>query len=334
MKIAYGRIYCTKEGSWVEKGGGANERGDARDECRRQGGSAEGDLPRDPIYGVERGFAGLINGSPLNPLWLGSVADIIHRGGTILLTTRKPEFTAAANQEKAADYLKAEGIDGLVIIGGGGSLCGALALQRRGIKVVGIPATIDNDIAGTSSSIGFDTAVNTIVDAINRLRDTATSHERIFVVEVMGRESGFIALAAGLAGGAETVLVPEIDYQLPEICRRLMAGMERGKLHSIILVAEGAASGYQISEEIKEITGLETRVTVLGHLQRGGSPTAADRILASQMGAEAIERLRNGESGQMIALEGKLVGVPLKDILDVGKAFPEENYRLTRILSI
>ncbi|NMA92938.1 MAG: 6-phosphofructokinase [Firmicutes bacterium] len=287
------------------------------------------------IYGVERGFAGLINGSPLNPLWLGSVADIIHRGGTILLTTRTPEFTAAANQEKAADYLKAEGIDGLVIIGGGGSLCGALALQRRGIKVVGIPATIDNDIAGTSSSIGFDTAVNTIVDAINRLRDTATSHERIFVVEVMGRESGFIALAAGLAGGAETVLVPEIDYQLPEICRRLMAGMERGKLHSIILVAEGAASGYQISEEIKEITGLETRVTVLGHLQRGGSPTAADRILASQMGAEAIERLRNGESGQMIALEGgKLVGVPLKDILDVGKAFPEENYRLTRILSI
>ena len=250
------------------------------------------------------GFAGLINGLPLNPLWLGSVADIIHRGH---YSINYPDagIYRGGQPEKAADYLKAEGIDGLVIIGGGAPSTGALALQRRGIKVVGIPATIDNDIAGTSSSIGFDTAVNTIVDAINRLRDTATSHERIFVVEVMGRESGFIALAAGLAGGAETVLVPEIDYQLPEICRRLMAGMERGKLHSIILVAEGAASGYQISEEIKEITGLETRVTVLGHLQRGGSPTAADRILASQMGAEAIERLRNGESGQMIALEGE-----------------------------
>ena len=287
------------------------------------------------MYGVERGFTGLINGTPLCPLGLGSVADIIHRGGTILLTARSPEFTEAANQDKAAKHLKSEGIDGLVIIGGGGSFRGALALQERGIKVIGIPATIDNDIPGTNSSIGFDTAVNTIVDAINRLRDTATSHERVFVIEVMGRDSGFIALAAGLAGGAESVLVPEIDYQLADICRRLMAGIQRGKLHSIILVAEGAASGCFIAEQIKKRTGLETRVTVLGHLQRGGSPTAADRILASQMGAEAVEMLRNNNSGLMVGLRGaELVGVPMEEIFTAGKPFPKNSYRLTRILSI
>ncbi len=287
------------------------------------------------IYGVERGFAGLINGTPLCPLGLGSVADVIHRGGTILLTARAPEFTESANQDKAAKYLKAQGIDDLVIIGGGGSFRGALALQERGINVAGVPATIDNDIPGTSSTIGFDTAVNTIVDAINRLRDTATSHERVFVIEVMGRDSGFIALAAGLAGGAESIVVPEIDYDLPDICRRLMEGIKRNKLHSIILVAEGAAGGYFISEQINRRTGLETRVTVLGHLQRGGSPTAADRILASQMGAEAVEMLRDNISGQMVGLrEGELVGVPMEEIFTAGKPFPEKSYQLTRILSI
>ncbi len=287
------------------------------------------------MYGVERGFSGLLSGAPLLTLGLGSVADIIHRGGTILLTARVPEFTAAENQDKAVKFLESMGIDGLVIIGGGGSFRGALALQELGVKVVGVPATIDNDIPGTSRSIGFDTAVNTIVDAINRLRDTATSHERIFVIEVMGRSSGFIALAAGLAGGAESVLVPEIEYRLGDICRRLMAGIGRGKLHSIILVAEGAASGYFIGEQIKKRTGLETRITVLGHIQRGGSPTAADRILASQMGAEAVEMLRNNNSGQMIGLKaGLLTGVPMEEVFVAGKPFPEKDYRLTSILSI
>ncbi|HHX87187.1 MAG TPA: 6-phosphofructokinase [Firmicutes bacterium] len=287
------------------------------------------------MFGIERGFAGLINGTRMCPLGLGSVADIIHRGGTILLTARAPEFTESAVQDKAAEYLRAKGIDGLIIIGGGGSFRGALALQERGIKVAGIPASIDNDIPGTNCSIGFDTAVNTIVDAINRLRDTATSHERVFVIEVMGRDSGFIALAAGLAGGAESVLVPEVSYQLSDICRRLMAGIQRGKLHSIILVAEGAASGYFIGEEIKKRTGLETRVTVLGHLQRGGSPTAADRILASQMGAEAVTFLRNYKSGLITGIRGgELIGAPMEEIFTAGKPFPERNYRLTRILSI
>ncbi len=287
------------------------------------------------MCGVGRGFTGLLSDTPPIPLALGSVADIIHRGGTILLTARAPEFARPASQERAVEHLKKEGIDGLVIIGGGGSFQGALALHERGIKVVGVPATIDNDIPGTNSTIGFDTAVNTIIDAINRLRDTATSHERVFVIEVMGRASGFIALAAGLAGGAESVLVPEIDYQLGAICRRLMAGVERGKLHSIILVAEGAASGYFIGEQIRNRTGLETRVTVLGHLQRGGSPTAADRILASQMGAEAVEMLRRGKSGLMVGMKaGKLIGVPMAGLSTAKKPFPKGNYRLTQILSI
>ena len=286
------------------------------------------------VYGIHRGFAGLVNGDAFCRLESGSVADIIHRGGTMLLTARAPEFKEPAVQDKALLHLQEAGIEGLVVIGGDGSFRGAVALQRKGFKTIGIPGTIDNDIAGSDSSIGFDTAVNTVLDAINRLRDTATSHERIFVIEVMGRTTGFIALAAGLAGGAESILVPEIDYDLDDICRRLTRGIQRGKLHSIILVAEGAASAFYIGGEIKNRLGLETRVTVLGHLQRGGTPTAADRILASRMGAAAVDFLREGKSGLMVAYQaGDITPVPLEKVLSAGKSFPVNLYQLTRVLS-
>lgn len=289
---------------------------------------------RMEVYGIERGFAGLCNGSTMIPFTLGSVAGIVHRGGTILHTARAPEFAQSEVQAGAARCLQEAGIEGLVVIGGGGSFCGAGALQELGIKTVGLPATIDHDIPGTEGAVGFDTAVNTILDAINRLRDTATAHERIFVVEVMGRESGFIALTAGIAGGAEAIIVPEVKPDLEGICRRLLEGIARKKTHSLILVAEGAASAYSIGEEVHRKTGLETRVTVLGHIQRGGTPTAADRLLASRMGAAAVELLRGGSGGLMLSLQGdRITAVPLQTGIAGRRAFPEELYKLSLILA-
>ncbi len=287
------------------------------------------------IYGIERGFAGLINPSPWRKMELSSVAGIIHRGGTILHTARAPEFMEKAVQEKAAARLRERGIEGIVVIGGDGSFRGAQALDVLGIKAVGIPGTIDNDIYGTDSTIGFDTAVNTVLDALNRLRDTATSHGRVFVVEVMGRHNGFIALAAGLAGGAEVILVPEIEFDLDQICRRLVKGVRRQKTHSIILVAEGAASAFCVGAQIEQKTGLETRVTVLGHIQRGGSPSAADRLLASRMGAAAVDLLREGRGGMITAAKGGAIHpVPLLEALTAGRAFPADLYELALILSM
>ncbi len=288
---------------------------------------------RMEVYGIERGFAGLVSGSAMRTFTLGSVAGIIHRGGTILHTARAPEFEQKPVQAAAARCLRQAGIEGLVVIGGGGSFCGAGVLQELGIKTVGIPATIDHDIPFTDSAIGFDTAVNTILDAINRLRDTATAHERIFVVEVMGRESGFIALAAGIAGGAEAIIVPEIKPDLEKICRRLREGIARRKTHSLILVAEGAAGAYAVGEQVHRKTGLETRVTVLGHIQRGGTPSASDRLLASRMGAAAVELLRGGTGGQMLSLQGdRITAVPLAEAAG-RRAFPEELYTLSMILA-
>ncbi|MFY9411282.1 MAG: 6-phosphofructokinase [Dethiobacteria bacterium] len=289
---------------------------------------------RMEVYGIERGFAGLSSESKMKPFSLGSVAGIIHRGGTILHTARAPEFKEKAAQEKAVRYLREAGIEGLVVIGGGGSFRGAHALQDLGIKTVGIPATIDQDIPGTDRSIGFDTAVNTILDAINRLRDTATSHERIFIVEVMGRKSGFIALAAGIAGGAEAIIVPEIEPDLDQICRRLLEGIDRKKTHSLILVAEGAASAYAIGETVHQKTGLETRVTVLGHVQRGGTPSAVDRLLGSRMGAAAVELLRRDSSGMMTALrDDEIAAVSLVESFTGEKVFPKNLYELSLVLA-
>lgn len=286
------------------------------------------------VVGVRRGFSGLIAGD-IMPMQLGSVADIIHRGGTVLRTSRTPEFLEKAGQEKAVSNLQAKGIDALVVIGGDGSFRGALALDGYGVRTVGIPGTIDNDIPGTENCIGFDTAINNATDAINKVRDTATSHERIYVIEVMGRSSGHIALAAGLAGGAESILVPEMPYNLDEVCERLVRGVKRGKLHSIILVAEGAGSAPEVGEAIKGKTNMETRITILGHLQRGGTPTAYDRMLASRLGAAAVGILLEGLQGKMVGLvSGEIRITSFEEVFRQEKPFPEDLYKLATILAI
>ncbi|ABZ82703.1 6-phosphofructokinase [Heliomicrobium modesticaldum Ice1] len=286
------------------------------------------------VSGILRGYAGLLAGE-MRAMDVGSVGDIIHRGGTVLRTARCKEFFEPENQALAAGKLKDAGIDALVVIGGDGSFRGAQALMRHGIRIVGIPGTIDNDIPGTDYTIGFDTAVNTVLDAINKIRDTATSHDRTNVIEVMGRRAGHIALLAGLGGGAESILVPEVPFDLDEVCARLLRGHDRGKLHSIILVAEGAGSAVEIGKRIEEKTGLETRVTILGHIQRGGNPTATDRIWASRMGAQAVEALLRGQSNIMLGVrKGELVEENLDKALTERNGLDEPLYRLAGVLSI
>lgn len=286
------------------------------------------------VVGIRRGFLGLLK-KEFVPFSLGSVADIIHRGGTFLHTARCEEFKTEEGQRDALRNLQDEGIDGLVVIGGEGSMHGALALAEYGMTVVGIPATIDNDLTGTELSIGFDTAVNNVVDAINKIRDTATSHERVFIIEVMGRKTGHIALFAGLAGGAESILIPEESLNMDEVIFKLQRGMNRGKLHSIIVVAEGAASGMAVGEEIRRRTGLETRITILGHLQRGGMPTAIDRVLASRMGAKAVDLLQDEVSKQMVGIIAKeLVAVDLEEVLSKKREPDRSIWELAAILAI
>ncbi len=286
------------------------------------------------VVGIERGFWGLIN-EKSREMEIGSVGGIIQRGGTILRTARCEEFKSKEGQEKALTFIKKLNISGLVVIGGDGSFRGAKALFEKGIKTVGIPATIDNDIFGTENTIGFDTAVNTVTDAINKLRDTATSHERVYVVEVMGRDSGAIALMAGLAGGAESILIPEVYFDLDGVCKRLQRGVNRGKLHSIILVAEGAGSAVKIGEEIKDRTQMETRVTILGHLQRGGTPSAFDRMLASVMGGMAVDILLNTQGGKIVVWQqGKARSLDMDEAMKEKKYFTKELFELAKILSI
>src|SRR5690606_11762516 len=223
------------------------------------------------VAGVYSGYQGLIEGT-IKKLEAGDVGDIIQRGGTKLYSARCEEFRTEEGQLKAIENMRKEGLEGLVVIGGDGSYRGAMALTKRGFTCVGVPGTIDNDIPGTQYTIGFDTALNTVIDAIDKIRDTATSHERTFIIEVMGRDAGDIALCAGLAGGAETILIPEAGYSMDEIAERLKKGHERGKKHSIIVVAEGVCSGVEFAKQVKEATNFDTRVSVLGHMQRGGSP--------------------------------------------------------------
>lgn len=266
------------------------------------------------VRGIRRGFAGLFARRVVR-LELSSVADIIKMGGTILRTARAQEMLQADGIAKAASVLTSLGIDGLVVIGGDGSLRAALALHRAGVSVVGIPASIDNDIAGIDAAIGFDTAVNTVVEAMDRLRDTASAHERVFVLEVMGRDSGAIALAAGLAGGAEAILIPEVPADFDQIAQRLKRSRARGKRHSLVVVAEGAGGAGPVATALQTLTGFDIRVTILGHLQRGGSPTALDRILAGRLGTHAVAVLERGDSGVMVGLQG---GQPVElDLADV-----------------
>lgn len=286
------------------------------------------------VYGIYSGFQGLISGD-IEKLELGSVGDIIHRGGTKLYTARCEEFKTKEGQLKGIEQLKKFGIDALVVIGGDGSFRGAEKLTEHGYPTIGVPGTIDNDIPGTDFTIGFDTALNTVIDAVDKIRDTATSHERTYVIEVMGRDAGDLALWAGLADGAETIMIPEVQENMEEIIKRLKRGHDRGKKHSIILVAEGVGSGVEIGKQIQEKTDLETRVTVLGHIQRGGTPTAQDRVLASRLGAKAVELLLIGEQGQMVGIEeNKLVYHPINEALKRKKTLDQELYQLSKELSI
>ncbi|MED5048973.1 6-phosphofructokinase [Bacillus siamensis] len=286
------------------------------------------------VYGIYNGYSGLISGK-IEKLELGSVGDIIHRGGTKLYTARCPEFKTVEGREKGIENLKRLGIEGLVVIGGDGSYMGAKKLTEHGFPCVGVPGTIDNDIPGTDFTIGFDTALNTVIDAIDKIRDTATSHERTYVIEVMGRHAGDIALWAGLAGGAESILIPEADYDMEEIIGRLKRGHDRGKKHSIIIVAEGVGSGVEFGKRIEEETNLETRVSVLGHIQRGGSPSASDRVLASRLGAYAVELLLKGKGGRCVGIQNnKLVDHDIIEILESKHTVEPNMYQLSKELSI
>lgn len=285
------------------------------------------------VWGIKRGYAGLIEGE-LECLELRSVADILQRGGTILHTARSQEFMTEEGRQKALNVLKQYAIDGIIIAGGDGTFRGGMELNALGVNMIAVPATIDNDLYGTDYSIGFDTAVNTVVDAINKVRDTAVSHERIFVLEVMGRNSGEIALTSGLAGGAESILIPELVYNPKEVCARLQESYEKGKKHSIIIVAEGVASAQQIADDIRNISGFDTRITVLGHLQRGGTPSAFDRNLASRFCAVAVETLLAGNTGYMVGIQGSEIRpVPLEEALNHKKTINTEFLDLARVLA-
>ncbi len=254
------------------------------------------------VAGILRGYAGLLNDEIID-LTHRSVSNIINRGGTILKTSRSPEFMTKEGQKRGVDILKRNGIEGLVVIGGDGSYRGAQVLSKDwGVPCVGVPGTIDNDLNGTDRTIGSDTAVETALDAIDKVKDTVNSMERIYVIEVMGRHCGYIALKVALAGGAEQVLVPEIKFELTDVCQQITEGYIRGKASWIIVVAEGAAHANDLSAKIQEMTDLETRAVVLGHVQRGGTPTAEDRILGSRLGAAAVDLLFKGESGKAVGV--------------------------------
>ncbi|MDI3257627.1 MAG: 6-phosphofructokinase [Kyrpidia sp.] len=286
------------------------------------------------VVGIRKGYSGLLAGDFVE-MDLGSVADIIHRGGTILQTARCEAFKSEEGQKQAVEILRSRAIEGLVVIGGDGSFRGALALAKRGVATVGVPGTIDNDIAGTDSTIGFDTAVNTVIEAVDKIRDTATSHERTFLVEVMGRRAGDIALTAGLACGAETILIPEEEYSIDDIVERLQRSFNRGKRHSILVVAEGVGSAMEVAGKIRERTGWEMRVTVLGHIQRGGSPTAADRVLASRMGAMAVELLLQGQTAKMVGIQNNvLAAVDMEEAVGQSHRPDLSLFDLARILAI
>ncbi len=291
------------------------------------------------MVGIRRGFAGLIEGDLL-PLDNRAVGGIIERGGTFLGSARSAVFLTEEGQGKALATIKEWSLDGLVVIGGNGSLKGAKWLQGQGVSVVGIPASIDNDIYGTAMAIGVDTALNTVMESLDRIRDTAVSHDRTFVVEVMGRSSGYIALMGGLAGGAELVLVPEVPLSLEQVAAQVEEGLRKGKHHSIIVVAEGftpnpppaierMSAGRTLSVFLEESGRIETRLTILGHLQRGGSPSAFDRILASRLGDAAVRLLADGAVGLMTALIGqKVATLSLAEIDRPSGNFDPEIYRL------
>jgi len=286
------------------------------------------------VIGIKNGYRGLIENDTYD-MNLSSVADIIHRGGTILGTARCLEFKEKDGFEKAVQNIKYLGIEGLVVIGGDGSFHGAERLAKEGLPVVCIPGTIDNDLGYTEHTIGFFTAVETVLDSISKIRDTSSSHGNTNVIEVMGRNCGDLALYSGLAGGAEMVVVPELETSLEEICDKIMQGRIRGKKHSIIVLAEGAGDAREYSEKIAEATGIKTKYSVLGYIQRGGIPSSYDRLNGSKMGAKAVELLTGGVYNVAVGIKGEeLFYMDITEALKTEKVFDFESYELTKILSI
>ncbi len=288
------------------------------------------------VYGIQRGYEGLINGE-IKEMTASSVSDIMQRGGTFLKTARSKRFMTPEGFQRALDMLRNFEIEGVVVIGGDGSFRGGLELTKAGITVMGLPGTIDNDLAYTDYTIGFDTAVNTVLAAIGNIRDTSSSHERTTVIEVMGRHCGDIALYAGLTGGAESILIPEIPVDMNKICRTLIQGKNRGKMHNIILRAEGVdMCTDDLARTIEERTGMETKIVVLGYIQRGGSPTARDRMLASITGNKAVELLlQDGMTSKAIGIKGdSVVYYDLEEALNLTRTQDKPLMELSEILSM
>ena len=287
------------------------------------------------VYGVMRGYNGLLTGD-LKEMNMRSVSDIMQHGGTALYTARSPEFNTPAGVEKAANMCREKGIEGVVVIGGDGSFRGARDLTNAGINCIGVPGTIDNDIACTDYTIGYDTALNTAMEMIDRIRDTTESHDRCSVVEVMGRRCGDIALNTGVAVGALTTLVPEIPYDFHrDVLDRIRLAQSTGKRHYIIVVAEGVGNTEELAQRIQRHTGIETRATILGHVQRGGAPTLRDRVVASRMGYHAAELLFNGIGNRVVAMKGEqIVDFDITEALNMPRTFDEKMYRVSAVLSI
>lgn len=285
------------------------------------------------VKGIMRGYAGLLE-EEIVDMETTSVSEIINRGGTILYTARCKEFTTPQGQQKGADICRKHGIDGIVVIGGDGSFCGAGKLSALGINTIGLPGTIDLDIACTDYTIGFDTAVNTAMEAIDKIRDTSTSHERCSIVEVMGRNAGYIALWCGIANGAEDILLPErYDGDEQALINRIIDNRKRGKKHNIIINAEGIGHSSSMAKRIEAATGIETRATILGHMQRGGTPTCKDRVYASIMGAIAAELLADGRSNRLVAYKhGEFVDYDIQEALNMKKDIPEDQYEIAKML--
>ena len=286
------------------------------------------------VKGVRRGYNGLIEGDIID-LDVRSVSDIIHRGGTVLYTARSPRFKTEEGMKEAIDNCKKFGIEGIVVIGGDGSYRGARDLSMRGIPCVGVPGTIDNDISSTEYTIGFDTAMNTAMEMVDKIRDTAQSHDRCSVVEVMGRRAGYPARQTGIAVGATAILVPEVEHKVEDVIKKIRQTQKTGKKHFIIVVAEGVGGVEKIAEEIEKSTGIESRATVLGHVQRGGNPTVRDRVIATQMGYAAVKLLKDGIGNRVIGLKkGEIVNYDIYEALNMTKPFDDEMYEIAHITSI
>lgn len=287
------------------------------------------------VFGIKRGYNGLINGE-LEQMNARSVSETLQRGGTCLMTARCLEFKEEAGVRKACQIARVFGIDGLVVIGGDGSFRGARDLSNSGIPTIAMPGTIDNDISCSEYTIGYDTCLNTVKDLVDKIRDTASSHERCSVIEVMGRAAGYIALEAGIACGAEVILIPEKSYSFDEdVLRPILEAKSRGKKHAIIIVAEGIGGVIEMAQEIEAKTGIESRATILGHVQRGGSPTVRDRVIASQMGARSVELLLAGKANRIVCMQhGEITDVDINEGLEMKKEISEELISLAHKLSV